>query len=123
MTVREKAPERRVPLRRIASLFRPYRRLVAGLLVLVVGQGALGVVAPFLLRAIIDRGLPHHDALLITWLALGMIGSSVAAGVLGGVRQPSVQCGRSAGHARPPSGRIRPPAADVAGVLHPYPDR
>jgi ATP-binding cassette subfamily B protein len=83
MSPPDEAADRRVPLRRIAVLFRPYRLLVAGLLVLVVGQGVLGVVAPFLLRAIIDRGLPHRDAILITWLALGMIGSSVAAGVLG----------------------------------------
>jgi len=75
--------DRKVPLRRVAGLFRRYRWLMAGLLTLVVGQGVLGVVAPFLLRAIIDRGLPARDAVLITWLALGMIGSSVAAGVLG----------------------------------------
>src|SRR5258707_4616284 len=76
-------PEHPVPLRRLARLFRPYRWLMAGLILLVVGQGALGVVAPFLLRAIIDHGLPARDAILITWLALGMVGSSVAAGVLG----------------------------------------
>jgi len=75
--------DRKVPLRRVAGLFRRYRWLMAGLLTLVVGQGVLGVVAPFLLRAIIDRGLPARDAVLITWLALGMIGSSVASGVLG----------------------------------------
>ena len=71
------------PLRRIAGLFRPYRWLMAGLVMLVVGQGLTGVVAPFLLRAIIDRGLPARDAVLITWLALGMVASSVASGLLG----------------------------------------
>jgi len=59
MTSPDQASGRRVPLRRIALLFRPDRWLVTGLLVLVVGQGMLGVVAPFLLRTIIDRGLPH----------------------------------------------------------------
>ena len=83
MTSSDEAPERKVSLRRIALLFRPYRLLVAGLLVFVVGQGVLAVVAPFLLRDIIDQGLPRRDAILISWLALGMIGSSVAAGVLG----------------------------------------
>src|ERR1700742_5083881 len=70
-------------LRRIAGLFRPYRWLMLGLVALVVGQGLTGVVAPFLLRAIIDRGLPERDAVLITWLALGMVASSVASGVFG----------------------------------------
>jgi ATP-binding cassette subfamily B protein len=70
-------------LRRIAGLFRPHRWLMVGLVALVVGQGLTGVVAPFLLRAIIDRGLPARDAVLITWLALGMVASSVASGVLG----------------------------------------
>ncbi|GAA5188068.1 ABC transporter ATP-binding protein [Rugosimonospora acidiphila] len=75
--------ERKVPLRRIVALFRPHTWLLALLLVLVVGQAAFNVVAPFMLRAIIDRGLPERNAVLITWLALGMIGSAVAAGALG----------------------------------------
>jgi ATP-binding cassette subfamily B protein len=75
--------ERKVPLRRIAALFRPHRRLLVLLVGLVVVQSALGVVAPFLLRAIIDRGLPERNAFLITWLALGMIASSVGSGALG----------------------------------------
>jgi ATP-binding cassette subfamily B protein len=74
---------RKVSLRRIAALFRPHRWLLVLLVVLVVAQAALGVVAPFLLRAIIDRGLPERNAVLITWLALGMIVSSVGSGALG----------------------------------------
>ncbi len=75
--------ERKVSLRRIAALFRAHRWLLVLLVVLVVAQAALGVVAPFLLRAIIDRGLPERNAVLITWLALGMIVSSVGSGALG----------------------------------------
>src|SRR5205814_959798 len=71
-----------VPLGRIVRLFHRYRRLMAGLLALVVLASALGVVAPFLLRAILDRALPARDAGLVTVLALGMIASSVTAGVL-----------------------------------------
>ena len=72
-----------VPLRRIGGLFHPYRRLMVGLLFLVLVQSAVGVAAPFFLRAILDRALPARDAGLVSVLALGMIGSSVAAGVLG----------------------------------------
>src|SRR5436309_1670975 len=72
-----------VPLRRIVALFHRYRRLMLALLGLVLLESALGVVAPFLLRAILDRGLPDRNAGLVTVLALGMIGSSVASGALG----------------------------------------
>jgi ATP-binding cassette subfamily B protein len=72
-----------VPLRRIVRLFRPYRWLMVLLLTLAVARAATGVVAPFLLRAIIDRGLPERNAALITWLAGGMVVSSVASGALG----------------------------------------
>ena len=54
-----------------------------GLSILVVVQSAVGVAAPFFLRAILDHALPARDAGLVSLLALGMIGSSVAAGVLG----------------------------------------
>jgi ATP-binding cassette, subfamily B, bacterial len=72
-----------VPLGRIVHLFHRYRRLMAGLLALVLLESALGVVAPFLLRAILDRALPARDAGLVTVLALGMVASSVASGALG----------------------------------------
>jgi ATP-binding cassette subfamily B protein len=72
-----------VRLGRVAALFRPYRRLMSGLLLLVLIQSAAGVVAPFFLRAILDTALPHRDIGLVSVFALGMIGSSVLAGVLG----------------------------------------
>ncbi len=75
--------EPKVPLRRIVGLFRPYRWLMLLLLSLVVAQAVAGVISPFLLRGIIDRGLPERNAWLITWLALGMVASAVAAGALG----------------------------------------
>src|SRR5256885_11250641 len=51
-----------VPLRRIGGLFHPYRRLMVGLLFLVLVQSAVGVAAPFFLRAIPGRPPPARGA-------------------------------------------------------------
>jgi len=72
-----------VPLRRIAGLFRPHRAVLAGLFALLVVQAGLGVVAPFLLRAILDDALPRRDPVLVSLLAAGMIVSSVGSASLG----------------------------------------
>lgn len=72
-----------VPLRRIAGLFRPHRAPLTALFALIVLQAGLGVVSPFLLRAILDDALPHRDTLLISLLAAGMIVCAVGSGSLG----------------------------------------
>jgi ATP-binding cassette, subfamily B, bacterial len=72
-----------VPARRVVALFGPYRWWVAGLVALAMAQGVTGVVSPFLLRAIIDRTLPERSAVLVSWLAGGMIVASVATAALG----------------------------------------
>ncbi|HEY3466896.1 MAG TPA: ABC transporter ATP-binding protein [Amycolatopsis sp.] len=72
-----------VPLRRIAGLFRPHRAPLTALFALIVLQAGLGVVSPFLLRAILDDALPHRDTLLISLLAAGMIACAVGSGSLG----------------------------------------
>nr|WP_045309257.1 ABC transporter ATP-binding protein [Lentzea aerocolonigenes] len=72
-----------VPLRRIAGLFRPHRAALAGLCGLLVVQAGLGVVAPFLLRAILDDALPRRDPFLVSLLAVGMIVASVGSASLG----------------------------------------
>src|SRR5581483_1515658 len=41
------------------------------------------VASPFLLRAIIDHALPERSAVLVSWLAGGMLVASGAAAVLG----------------------------------------
>ncbi|HJQ46435.1 MAG TPA: ABC transporter ATP-binding protein [Amycolatopsis sp.] len=74
--------DRRVPLRRIAALFGPYRWAMAGLLGLIVVQAALGVAAPFFLRGIIDTALPHRDTVLLSILAGAMIGSALGSGAM-----------------------------------------
>ncbi|HEY3709809.1 MAG TPA: ABC transporter ATP-binding protein [Amycolatopsis sp.] len=72
-----------VPFGRIAALFRPHRGPMVALFALLVLQAGLGVVSPFLLRAILDDALPHRDTLLISLLAIGMIAASLGSGALG----------------------------------------
>jgi ATP-binding cassette, subfamily B, bacterial len=75
--------ERPRDLRRIARLFRPYRARLSAVLGLIVVSAGLGMASPFLLRAVLDTAIPQGDTTLLTWLVLGMIGVSVATGVLG----------------------------------------
>ncbi len=70
-------------LRRIASLFRAYRGRLGVLLGLIVVSAGIGVVSPFLLRAVLDQAIPHRDTTLLTLLVLGMIASSVSSGAIG----------------------------------------
>jgi ATP-binding cassette, subfamily B, bacterial len=76
-------PPRKVSVRRIARLFRPHRGLMTLLLTAVVVRSVVGVISPFLLRAILDEGLPERNVTLISELALGMIAAAVANSALG----------------------------------------
>jgi ATP-binding cassette subfamily B protein len=69
--------------RRIFALFRPYRRPLATVLVLIVISAGLGMGSPFLLRAVLDHALPERDKTLLGELVAGMIGISIATGALG----------------------------------------
>jgi ATP-binding cassette subfamily B protein len=69
-------------LRRIARLFRPYRGRLSAVLALIVVSAALGMASPFLLREVLDVAIPQGDTTLLAWLVLGMIGISIATGVL-----------------------------------------
>jgi ATP-binding cassette, subfamily B, bacterial len=69
-------------LRRIARLFRPYRGRLGVVLGLIVISAGLGMASPFLLREVLDQAIPQGDTTLLAWLVLGMIGVSVATGVL-----------------------------------------
>jgi ATP-binding cassette subfamily B protein len=69
--------------RRIAALFRPYRRRLATVLGLIVISAGLGMVSPFLLRDVLDQAIPEGDTTLLSWLVGGMIAISIATGVIG----------------------------------------
>src|SRR6476620_1370278 len=62
-------PERKRDPHRIMALFAPYRARLAAV---------LGLISPFLLRAVLDTALPERNGALLTELVLGMIGISIA---------------------------------------------
>ena len=70
-------------IRRITALFRPYRGRLSAVLGLIVVSAGLGMISPFLLRDVLDVAIPEDDDRLLALLVGGMIGVSVATGVLG----------------------------------------
>src|SRR5262249_30955760 len=79
----EDLPARPVSLRRVGSLFAPYRARLSGLLALIFLAAGLGVVSPFLLREVLDTAIPQKDTQLLTLLVGGMIALSIIGGVIG----------------------------------------
>jgi ATP-binding cassette subfamily B protein len=74
---------RRANLRRILSLFRPYRLRLATVLTLILFSAAIGIVSPFLVRDIFDEALPEGDTTLLNLLVGGLIAIAIVTGVLG----------------------------------------
>ena len=68
----------RVPLRRIAGLFRPYRWNLLFVGLLVGASSLVSLVNPFLIRAVIDTALPQGRTGLLTVLVAAMIIVAVA---------------------------------------------
>jgi ATP-binding cassette, subfamily B, bacterial len=73
---------RQANLRRIGRLFAPYRLRLGGLLLLIVGSAALGVVPAFLLKRVLEA-IGENDTGALSLAAGGMIAIAVATGVLG----------------------------------------
>jgi ATP-binding cassette subfamily B protein len=73
----------RLDRRRLLRLFRPYRLRLASVLFLILISAALGMVSPFLLRAVLDNAIPQQDTTLLAVLVAGMIAISVVTGALG----------------------------------------
>jgi ATP-binding cassette, subfamily B, bacterial len=69
--------------RRLLRLFEPYRWRLASVLGLIVFSAALGMVSPFLLRAVLDTAIPDRDTSLLIALVVGMIVIAIANGALG----------------------------------------
>jgi ATP-binding cassette, subfamily B, bacterial len=74
---------RRANLRRVSSLFRPYRLRLGVVLALIGVSSLLGIASPFLLRAVLDIAIPQRDITLLSALVGGMIAISVVTGALG----------------------------------------
>jgi ATP-binding cassette subfamily B protein len=79
----EDIPAAPVSLRRIGRLFIPYRARLSLLLALIFLAAGLGVLNPFLLRAVLDEAIPERNTQLLTELVLGMIALSVITSVIG----------------------------------------
>jgi ATP-binding cassette subfamily B protein len=69
-------------LRRVAALGRPYRRLLAGFLGLVVADGLLVVAVPLLLRRLVDDGVLRGDRGTVVAIALAVAGVAVVQAVV-----------------------------------------
>ncbi|MBE8520449.1 ABC transporter ATP-binding protein [Amycolatopsis sp. H6(2020)] len=65
-------------MRRILRLFRPQRRRLAVLAVLLAVSALLVLASPFLLREILDVAIPHRDVPLLSLLAGGMLAIAAA---------------------------------------------
>src|SRR6516165_7798959 len=77
---------RRANLRRVARLFKPYKLRLTVVLVLIGISALLGIISPFLLRAVLDTAIPEKDVALLTALVAGMIAISIVTGALGVVQ-------------------------------------
>jgi len=74
-----KKPLKADTVRRVVQTFRPYRLEVAGITIAVLLAAGLGLLPPFLLRAIINRGLLARDIGLVTRDTLLTLGATLAA--------------------------------------------
>ncbi len=77
-------PTRKRDGRRILALFRPYRRRLTAVLILIVIAAGVSMLSPFLLRDALDVGIFQHNKGVLTATVLGMLGIAIftaAAGV------------------------------------------
>ncbi|HEY3727299.1 MAG TPA: ABC transporter ATP-binding protein [Solirubrobacteraceae bacterium] len=70
-------PTRERDRHRILALFKPYRKRLTVVLVMIVVSAGLGMVQPFLLRDVLDKGIFGHDSTLLTVLVAGMIAIAI----------------------------------------------
>jgi ATP-binding cassette subfamily B protein len=90
---------RRANLRRVVRLFRAYKLKLGLVTALIVVSSGLGVVSPFLLRAVLDTAIPDHRNGLLSALVGGMIAISLVTGALGVIQSFfSTQVGQSVMH-------------------------
>jgi ATP-binding cassette, subfamily B, bacterial len=81
--VRPADPElRRANLRRIGRLFAPYKVRLGGVLLLIVGSAALGVLPAFLLKRVLEA-IAANDTRALSLNAAGMIVIAIVTGFLG----------------------------------------
>ncbi|GAB4096778.1 ABC transporter ATP-binding protein [Brachybacterium horti] len=77
------APGQKADVRRVLSLFRPYRRTLLAVLALIALGAAAGVVSPFLVREIVDVALPDRREDLLLYAVGGLIAVTIVSSALG----------------------------------------
>jgi ATP-binding cassette subfamily B protein len=83
VTPAEKAQAREVSLRRIGRLFTPYRVPLGIVTFIIAISSVIGLVSPFLLRAVIDIALPDRNVHLLVLLVIGMVAVAAVTSALG----------------------------------------
>lgn len=82
----EELAAQHVSMKRIFALFRPYRWRILSVVVLLVVGSAIGMLAPFLLRTIIDDALPAADFSLLLSLVAGLVAVALLGAVISTVQ-------------------------------------
>jgi ATP-binding cassette, subfamily B, bacterial len=70
-------PSRERDGKRILALFRPYRVRLTVVLTMIVFSAGLAMLQPFLLRAVLDKGIFEHNSTLLTELVIAMIAIAI----------------------------------------------
>ncbi len=74
------------PVRRVLSLFRPYRLALIVVSAIIVVSAVVALASPLLLRELLDTAIPQRRVGLVSALAIGMIAVSVVTNGLGVVQ-------------------------------------
>src|SRR3954447_25122944 len=78
----EGATVSRSTVRRAWTFARPYRTTILVFLAAIIGSALLGLVPPFVVKAILDTAIPDGNRALITWLAAAAVAAALADGTL-----------------------------------------
>jgi ATP-binding cassette, subfamily B, bacterial len=78
----EGASMSRHTMRRVWSFARPYRGTIGVFLAAIIASALLGLVPPFVVKAILDTAIPDGNRALITWLAAAAVAAALADGTL-----------------------------------------
>jgi ATP-binding cassette subfamily B protein len=70
-------------LKRVFGYFPPYRKATAVVIACIGLDKLLGLIAPLLVRALIDQAIPGHNLALLNKLVLGLVLLPVATGLIG----------------------------------------
>ncbi|MGD0575452.1 MAG: ABC transporter ATP-binding protein [Anaerolineales bacterium] len=69
-------------LRRVLAYARPYRRWIAGMLMIILATTGLSLLTPLILRDLIDRTLPARDVPRLVFLTFGLLAIPMISGAL-----------------------------------------